>query len=342
LNSKLSNITGLKFWAPLGICLLMLAVSTPARAAIEGQPVTSVPSWLGLFGVAIQPDGSIYAVGSKAALMVSTDHGKTWTIRTIKERNPADDLYQDRDLYSIRFAPDGKTGWIVGEDGLILKTTDGGDTWTEQDSGNPNSLFKVAVIDDQDAVAVGDNGAIVRTSDGGSHWSTVQCPKAVTLFDVTFLDKQNGWSVGEFSSIFNTTDGGQTWKLVYGGNTTDFTIGPFLTVIFTDPTHGVVAGLSGGTMVTSDGGKTWTAKQLPDQTGSYATALDSANKKLWLGGTGGKMFDQASDGTWQSPDRTSFHDITDMAFDGNVGVAVGLNGTILVTQNAGDQWQAVQ
>ena len=338
MNSKLSSKTGVRFWAPLGLCLLMLAVSAPARAAIEGP---TVPPWLGLFGVAIRPDGSIYAVGSKAALMVSTDHGKTWEMRTIKERN-GDQLFQDRDLYSIRFAPDGKTGWVVGEDGLILKTDDGAATWTLQDSGNPNSFFKIAVIDDQNAVAVGDNGAIVRTTDGGAHWQTVKPPKEVALFDVTFQDKQNGWSVGEFSSIIKTTDGGQTWSLAYGGNTGDFTIGPFLTIVFTDPTHGVAAGLSGGLMVTNDGGKTWTAANLPDQVGSYAVAIDASNNKLWLGGTGGRMFDQAANGPWQSADRTSFHDITDMAFAGNVGVAVGLNGTILVSQNAGDQWQAVQ
>jgi len=31
-----------------------------------------------------------------------------------------------------------------------------------------------------------------------------------------------------------------------------------------------------------------------------------------------------------------------MDFSGNLGVAVGLNGTILLTNNAGEQWQAVQ
>ena len=235
-----------------------------------------------MFGVAIQPDGSIYAVGSKASLLVSTDNGKTWTLDTIQERN-GDALFQDRDLYSIRFAPDGKTGWIVGEDGLILKTDDGGQTWTTQDIGNPNSLFKIAVIDEQNAVAVGDNGAIVHTTDGGAHWQTVKSPKEVTLFDVFFLDQEDGWSVGEFSSILKTTDGGQTWTLAYGGNTTDFTVGPFLTIAFTDPQHGMAAGLAGGILVTADGGKTWTAQQLPDQVGSYAVAIDPANKKALAG-----------------------------------------------------------
>lgn len=326
----------------LGICVLMLAGASRAYAAIEGQSGPAVPPWIGLFGVAIQPDGTIYAVGSKASLLTSTDKGKSWTLQTVHERN-GDQLFQDRDLYSIRFAPNGKTGWIVGEDGLILKSDDGGKTWTAQKSGNTESLFKIYVIDDQNAVAVGDNGAIVHTTDGGANWQTVKSPKTVTLFDVTFVDPKNGWAVGEFSCIFKTTDGGQTWTLAYGGNTTDFTVGPFLTVSFTDPQHGMVAGLSGGTVVTSDGGKTWTAQQLPDQgAGSYAVAIDSATKKVWLGGTGGRMFDQSINGPWQPAARASFHDITDIAFAGNVGVAVGLDGTILVTDNAGDQWQAVQ
>ena len=136
--------------------------------------------------------------------MTSTDHGKTWVMRTIKEREWRSELFQDRDLYSIRFAPDGKGRWIVGEDGLILKTEDGAATWTLQDCGNPKSFFKISVIDDQNAVAVGDNGAIVRTTDGGAHWQTAKPPKEVALFDMIFQDKQYGLTVGEFSTILTT------------------------------------------------------------------------------------------------------------------------------------------
>jgi photosystem II stability/assembly factor-like uncharacterized protein len=54
------------------------------------------------------------------------------------------------------------------------------------------------------------------------------------------------------------------------------------------------------------------------------------------------MFDSSQPGQWQPLERTAFHDITDLTFAGNLGVAVGLNGTILLTNNAGVQWQAVQ
>lgn len=338
---KAFQLTRVKFWALAGVCLLTAAGAVKARGAIEGQVRTSAPPWMSLFGVAMRPDGGIFVVGSKAMLLVSTDHGKTWIEQTLKEREGSD-LFQDRDLYSIRFTPDGKTGWIVGEEGTVLHSVDGGQNWSKQDGGTTKNLLKVAAIDDQDAVAVGADGAIVRTTDGGANWQTIKCPKLITLFDVRFTDKNTGFSTGEFASILGTTDGGATWNLVSGGNTGDFTIGPFFTVAFTDPQHGTAAGLSGEISVTSDGGKTWQPQKLPDQVASYVLTEDPSDKKLWTGGNGGKMFVMAPGGQWQAAPRATFQDLTDIAFAGNQGVAVGLNGTILLTENAGEQWQVVQ
>jgi photosystem II stability/assembly factor-like uncharacterized protein len=331
----------IKTWTLGTVCLLMLtAGAVVARGAVE-QKRNGAPPWLGLFGVAIRPDGSIFIVGSKALLMTSTDQGKTWVQHIVKER-PGSDLFQDRDLYSIRFTPDGKSGWIVGEEGTIMHSDDGGQTWSKQDAGTQKSLLKVCVIDAQNVVAVGADGTIVRSTDGGQHWTVLKSPKLITLFDVTFTDKNTGWIAGEFSTILKSTDGGQTWNIAYGGNTGDFTIGPFFTITFTAAQHGIAAGLSGELAVTSDGGKTWQNEKLPDSISSYVMSLDPATKKVWAGGSGGKMFDQGAGGQWQEAARATFHDVTDIAFVGNQGVAVGLNGTILLTQNAGEQWQAVQ
>ena len=321
--------------------MTVVAGAVKARGAIEGQVRTSAPPWMSLFGVAIRSDGGIFVVGSKALLLVSTDHGKTWIQQTLKEREGSD-LFQDRDLYSIRFAPDGKSGWIVGEEGTVLHTDDGGQTWSRQDGGTNKNLLKVCAVDSETAFAVGADGAIIRTTDGGLHWKSETSPKMITLFDIVFPEKNVGWIAGEFSAILGTTDGGQTWTLASGGNTGDFTVGPFFTLAFTDPQHGTAAGLSGEISVTSDGGKTWQAQKLPDQVASYVVTEDPASKKLWTGGNGGKMFVQGSGGQWQEAPRATFQDLTDIAFAGNQGVAVGLNGTILLTENAGEKWQAVQ
>ncbi len=320
--------------------LMIVAGAVVAGRADEGLARTGAPGWLSLFGVAILPDNTIFVVGSKAMLLISTDQGKSWLQRTLKEREGSD-LLQDRDLYAIHFSPGGKVGWIVGEDGIILKTTDGGDTWNRQESGSKSNLFNVYPIDDQTVVAVGADGAMVRTTDGGEHWQLVKSPKLVSLFDVTFVDKNTGFAVGEFSTIITTVDGGQTWTLNYGGNTSDYTIGPYFSVTFSDPQNGVASGLSGNLMVTADGGKTWKAQQLPANVGGYAITQDTGSKKMWVAGAGGQMFDEPSGGQWQALQRTAFHDLSDLAFAGDLGVAVGLNGTILVSSDAGAEWRSV-
>jgi photosystem II stability/assembly factor-like uncharacterized protein len=331
-----------KTWAIAGACLIMMAVgAVGARGAIEGVTRTGAPNWLSLFGVAIQPDNHILIVGSKGLLLTSDDQGKTWTQRTVKER-PGSDLFQDRDLYAIRFASGGKVGWIVGEDGIVMKTDDAGATWVRQVSGTKKNLFNVFPADDQQVVAIGADGSIIRTTDGGAHWQSVKSPKNVSLFGIIFLDKNIGFTVGEFSTILATTDGGQNWTLAYGGNTGDFTVGPYFSIAFTDPQHGIACGLAGDLLATADGGKTWKVQKLPDTVAAYIVSEDSASKKLWAAGAGGRMFIADQSGQWKSIDRTAFHDITDLTFAGNLGVAVGLNGTILLTNNAGEQWQAVQ
>ncbi len=326
----------------LSACVALLGIAAAsARSATQGQVRRSAPPWLSLFGTAVKPDGTIYVVGSKALLLTSTDHGKTWIQQAVKER-PGSVLFQDRDLYSIRFSPDGTAGWIVGEEGTILYSNNGGKTWTKQQSGTTKNLFKVAVVDPQTAAAVGADGTLLHTTDAGAHWQSAKSPKMITLFDVAFTDKNTGWAAGEFSTILASKDGGQTWTVATGGNTGDFTIGPFFTLTFDGPQHAVAAGLAGELSVTDDGGKTWKAAKLPDQVGTYVLAADPSSKKLWGGGTGGKMFVRNPGGQWQQAPQSTFHDVTDMAFLGNQGVAVGLNGTILLTQNAGEQWQVVQ
>ena len=255
---------------------------------------------------------------------------------------PGGELFQDWDLYSIRFSPSGKLGLIVGENGTIVRSDDGGATWKKVESGTTKNLMKVFPVDDQNAVAVGADSTILRTTDGGNTWQSEKSPVLITLFDVTFVDKNTGWIAGEFATVFGTTDGGQTWNLLTGGKTSDFTIGPYFTVNFSDAQHGVVAGLAGDVETTDDGGKTWKPAKLPEQSGTYAVAIDPATKKVWAVGLGGRTFELSSAGQWVAGPRSTFNDLTDIALAGQRAVIVGLNGTILLSDDAGEKWQVVQ
>lgn len=319
------------------IAVLLSAGGLCHAAISHDRVVSAAPSWLALYGVAVRPNGNVYIVGDKGLLLTSTDHGKTWDQRALHER-PGGVLFQDRDLYCIRFDPSGQSGWVVGEKGIILHSGDGGQTWKRQDSGIKTNLFKIAVVDAKTAFAVGADGVILRTTDGGKTWSKFNY-KHVIFFDIAFTNPETGWVAGEFQTVLSTTDGGKTWKLVHGGDTGDFKIAPYFAISFSDPQHGLIVGLSGEGLITNDGGKTWQEENLPQPLSTYVVTRNAG--KLWLGGAGGKLLEQGTSGKWAMRQDT-FNSITDMAFAGPIGYAVGLNGTILRTQNAGQTWQTVK
>jgi len=67
------------------------------------------------------------------------------------------------DLRSVVFAGDGRRGRAVGENGTILATQNGGESWQTQTSGTTNSLLSVVFAGDgRRGWAVGENGTIIR------------------------------------------------------------------------------------------------------------------------------------------------------------------------------------
>ena len=72
-------------------------------------------------------------------------------------------------LRSVYFI-DGANEWAVGEGGVILATTDGGETWTQQTSTITTALNSIIFTSPSTGWAVG--GSELYTSDGGLHWNT--------------------------------------------------------------------------------------------------------------------------------------------------------------------------
>src|SRR5207244_7170952 len=59
----------------------------------------------------------------------------------------------------------------LGENGLILKTADGGANWLVQISNITSHLYGVYAMNAKEAHAVGLNGMILSTNDGGTTWA---------------------------------------------------------------------------------------------------------------------------------------------------------------------------
>lgn len=154
------------------------------------------------------------------------------------------------DLYSVHFV-DSRAGWVVGDKGTILATTNGGDRWEPQQSSVVDHLRDVHFVSHDVGWAVGYNGTILTTRNGGSKW-TVQRATTRRLFSVHFENERVGWIVGEAGTILATTNGGQTWMPQGSG-----TIHNLYSVDFVDARTGWAVGAGGTILATTDGGGTW-------------------------------------------------------------------------------------
>lgn len=105
----------------------------------------------------------------------------------------------------------GKRGWVVGTGGTILHTSDAGRNWYPQQSGTNDDLNRVYFVDDETGLITGDNGALLLTQNGGATWERIQLRLKEPLFGISFIDKKTGWVVGYGGRIVRTYDGGRNW-----------------------------------------------------------------------------------------------------------------------------------
>lgn len=141
--------------------------------------------------------------GKLRGLWATSDAGKHW----VKRRLPGSDYTS---FAGVDF-PTSLTGWVVGWNGAVAKTTDGGATWTWQNQGGDQDLTEVTFTDALHGWAVGAEGVILHTDDGGKQWTEQYSGTTGNLDDVFFLDRLRGWAVA-MGARLRTTNGGVTWK----------------------------------------------------------------------------------------------------------------------------------
>lgn len=167
------------------------------------------------------------------------------------------------------FFVDSFDGWIVGNDGIILHTTDGGYSWDDYDSGTNVQLNTIFFSTAQNGWIVGNAGIILHTADAGTTWVAQESGTSYWLKNVFFLDDSNGWAVGGNTLdgiILRTENGGENWSTIGEGLT-----GVFLDVYFINNNEGWVVG--GVTLFdnfeeeviwyTTDGGESWEEQVSP-------------------------------------------------------------------------------
>ena len=244
-------------------------------------------------------------------------------------------------------APDDKNIWLVGNYGVIFHSSDGGATWSPQNSGVGSLLIEGVFLNAKVGWVAGISGIVLHTTDGGETWIKQKTNTDKHLFGICFLDEKLGWAVGEMGLIIHTQDGGTTWSVQ--GQEQDKTLNR---VSFVDQNTGVVVGETGTILRTVDGGSTWTSIQpkiferatideeieKPRQT-LYGVIAKDKTTFIACGMDSLFLYSADAGATWEGFTAEKNLGIYSLCMKGNKGWAVGDRGALFVSDDGGKTWK---
>lgn len=146
--------------------------------------------------------------------------------------------------------------WIVGPNGKIYRSGDGGGSFSDRSFGsaNYNSVCgKLLFI-----WISGDNGTIVRSTNVGVSFSETNIGTSDNLNSIFFIDTSTGWIAADNGKIFKSTNNGINW--VQQSTPTSNRLNG---IKFINSTTGAVCGNNGTVLITTDGGLNWNLSQVP-------------------------------------------------------------------------------
>ena len=267
-----------------------------------------------------------FGIGGLDSFIRTTNAGLNWNYYPIQTNGLKN---------SICFQ--GASGHLVGENGIIYSSSNGGGNWFSQSSNVFYSFYSVCFPNSNTGWAVGslnpgsNTGALMKTTDGGNNWIDRSDSSSTSFYDIYFLDENTGWTCGYKEKILKTTDGGNNWFLQY------LSIDRRLTAIyFYDHNTGWAAG-TGKVLRTTDGGNNWTR-----HTGfSEMFSMSFTNQNTgWVVGYGGRAQKTTNSGlNWTIiPIGTSASLNSVFFISQSTGWIAGSNLTLLKTTDGGENW----
>lgn len=252
----------------------------------------------------------LVAVGEQGIVLLSDDHGVSWR----QARVPTSVA-----LTNVRFVS-ASLGWAVGHGGVIVHSSDAGETWVKQLDGK--QLARIELEAAQAEAGAGGSAAQRRLADA-QRWVADGADKP--LFDIHFSDADSGLVVGAYGLILATRDGGQTWQSLR--HLLDNPKGKHFYSIAANGAERYIAGEQGALYRSTDGGRGFAELKTP-YGGSYFGVLRGAAGELLVFGLRGNAYRSGDDGaSWQRVD-------TELPVTLTAG-AQRSDGTLLLTDETG-------
>ncbi|MFN0102298.1 MAG: YCF48-related protein [Bryobacteraceae bacterium] len=274
----------------------------------------------------------IWTVGT--SVLRSEDGGVSFHEQIVPNLPKGDDSSGASDIV---FSPDGRLGWLTTTEGGILRTTNGGQSWSPSEISSAINEEVTGISFDRRGsrgLAAAGPGGLWMTADGGVRWTRVALDQKVYHVAMA-ADGVHALAAGPGGTILRSEDGGVKWRAVPSGTKYN------LYSLKARPDGRVAwVGGDGGTLLrTENGGRTWSPVTINSEDRIHGVVdlwFDTGGQHGWAVAQGGEydsMLLRSVDAgrNWEALDSApaSYKRIA-FSPDGVRGWAVGDHG-ILVT-----------
>lgn len=344
------------FWAALTLGPLLVWGGTTAATKLSS--FLSSPN----YKKAVLSQNKLWVVGNKGSIRYSVNQNmkfKKITAEDIDWNNQQSFDYRpgSQAFWKSEFSIDasqfsnmefkdvqfiGEKGWIVGKNGVILRTVDGGKNWFIQ----KRAFFDfnaIHMINEEKGFIVADSGYLLKTDDGGKKWEvSVLGNVTSSLNDILFVGDK-GFIVGNRGLLLQSSDQGASWsikklkeakqkkrfidlnsiaftaeKTLWIAGQTGFILRSddlgetwinknfkktnYRALFFKNSNEGYIAGEQGHLIYTNNGGETWDLSKVSDYKLNQVFYLQD---KVWLIGEPGLIVFQ-NNNKWEGKEDKSF------------------------------------
>lgn len=148
---------------------------------------------------------NVIAFGAYRMTMHSTDGGRTWRDASL---NIDDSL--SHDLYGAAVV--GNAVYVVGETGLVFRSTNGGNDYYAATKAANATLFGVVGTAKGNVVVYGVAGTLARSTDQGQSWTAISMPSTADLTDGILLSSGKLVITGADGAVYVSADDGITYQ----------------------------------------------------------------------------------------------------------------------------------
>jgi photosystem II stability/assembly factor-like uncharacterized protein len=214
-----------------------VSASPTGSAGIEWQQMSGPTS--GIFALATNAAGEVFAGSFGGNVYRSTDDGNTWT--------QLNTVFTTSSVSALAVSPSGFI--FSGTDGAgIFRSTDNGANWARVNTGLTNLTIGSFAFTSSGTIFVSSAAGIFRSTDNGGSWS----PTGLTNGGVLAINSSGTLFAGTGIGVYRSTDDGTAWTQIGLSNVSIYSI-------LISPSDHIFVGSGGtnGISRSTDNGNTW-------------------------------------------------------------------------------------